>query len=64
MAGPGAPTVPEHAALGVARVSLGSAVAEAAYGLVRRAAEELAKSGTYTAVEGGIPYPEINGLMG
>jgi 2-methylisocitrate lyase-like PEP mutase family enzyme len=64
MAGPGAPTVSELAALGVARVSLGSAVAEAAYGLVRRAAEELAKSGTYTAVEGGIPYPEINGLMG
>ena len=47
----------------MARVSLGAAVAEAAYGLVRRAAEELAKSGTYTAVEGGIPYPELNALM-
>ena len=64
MAGPGAPTVADLAALGVARVSLGSAVAEAAYGLVRRAAEELAKSGTYTAVEGGMPYSELNGLMG
>ncbi|WP_194916038.1 isocitrate lyase/PEP mutase family protein [Catenulispora rubra] len=63
MVGPGAPTVAELAALGVARVSLGAAVAEAAYGLVRRAAEELAKSGTYTAVEGGLPYPELNGLM-
>ena len=63
MVGPGAPAVAELAALGVARVSLGAAVAEAAYGLVRRAAEELAKSGTYTAVEGGMPYPELNGLM-
>jgi 2-methylisocitrate lyase-like PEP mutase family enzyme len=63
MVGPGAPTVAELAALGVARVSLGAAVAEAAYGLVRRAAEELAKSGTYTAVENGMPYPELNGLM-
>lgn len=63
MVGPGAPSVGELAALGVARVSLGAAVAEAAYGLVRRAAEELAKSGTYTAVEGGIPYPELNALM-
>lgn len=63
MVGPGAPPVAELAALGVARVSLGSAVAEAAYGVARRAAEELVKTGTYTAVENGIPYPELNGLM-
>ena len=63
MVGPGAPSVGELAGLGVARVSLGAAVAEAAYGLVRRAAEELAKSGTYTAIEGGIPYPDLNALM-
>lgn len=63
MVGPGAPPVADLAALGVARVSLGAAVAEAAYGLVRRAAEELARSGTYTAVEDGIPYLELNGLM-
>jgi 2-methylisocitrate lyase-like PEP mutase family enzyme len=64
LVGPGSPTVGELAALGVARVSLGSAVAEAAYGLVRRAAEELAASGTYTSVAGGLAYPELNGLMG
>ncbi|OLE28560.1 MAG: 3-methyl-2-oxobutanoate hydroxymethyltransferase [Catenulispora sp. 13_1_20CM_3_70_7] len=63
LAGPGAPTVAELGALGVARVSLGSAVAEAAYGLVRRAAEELAASGTYTAVADAIAYGELNDLM-
>lgn len=63
LVGPGAPTVGELAELGVARVSLGSAVAEAAYGLVRRAAEELAASGTYTSVAQAIDYGELNKLM-
>ncbi|NUR59150.1 MAG: isocitrate lyase/phosphoenolpyruvate mutase family protein [Catenulispora sp.] len=63
LVGPGAPTVGELAALGVARVSLGSAVAEAAYGLVRRAAEELAAHGTYTSVAEALNYGELNNLM-
>ncbi|NUR25416.1 MAG: isocitrate lyase/phosphoenolpyruvate mutase family protein, partial [Catenulispora sp.] len=64
LVGPGAPSVGELAALGVARVSLGSGIAEAAYGLVRRAAEELAASGTYTTVSEAIDYGELNKLMG
>lgn len=63
LVGPGAPTVRELADLGVARVSLGSAVAEAAYGLVRRAAEELAADGTYTSVAQAMNYGELNNLM-
>jgi 2-methylisocitrate lyase-like PEP mutase family enzyme len=60
---PDSPSVPELARLGVARVSLGSAVAEAAYGLVRRAAQELAATGTYGAVAEAMGYGEINSLM-
>jgi 2-methylisocitrate lyase-like PEP mutase family enzyme len=63
LVGPGAPSVGELGALGVARVSLGSGVAEAAYGLVRRAAQELATSGTYTSVAESIDYGELNKLM-
>nr|MDT0667369.1 hypothetical protein [Micromonospora sp. DSM 115978] len=61
--GPGAPSVAEFAGVGVARVSLGSAVASAAYGLVGRAVRELASQGTYTAVDGGVGYGELNGLV-
>ncbi|MET8955009.1 isocitrate lyase/PEP mutase family protein [Streptomyces sp. NPDC004393] len=62
--GPGAPTVPELAALGVARVSAGSGVAQAAHGLVHRAARELLDTGTYGALAGGLSYGELNGLPG
>ncbi|WP_436521434.1 isocitrate lyase/PEP mutase family protein [Actinoplanes sp. HUAS TT8] len=44
----GAPTVPELAALGVRRVSTGGALAWAAYGALRDAAQELLTSGTTT----------------
>lgn len=61
---PGSPTVAELAKLGVARVSLGSAVAEAAYAVVRRTAEELLTSGTYSATQAEpIDYQEFNTLM-
>lgn len=63
LAGPGAPPVSVLASAGAARVSLGSAVAEAAYALVDRAARELRAAGTYTAVEGGIPWGELNALL-
>lgn len=62
MAGSGALTVEELAALGVARVSLGSAMAQAAYGVVRAAAEELLGSGTYAGLAAGIDYGELNAL--
>ncbi|MFJ6794600.1 isocitrate lyase/phosphoenolpyruvate mutase family protein [Streptomyces sp. NPDC091268] len=63
LVGPGAPTVAELGALGVARVSLGSWVAEAAYAVVRRAAEELISGGTYGSLAGSLPYGEVNDLL-
>ncbi|MEE6262918.1 isocitrate lyase/PEP mutase family protein [Plantactinospora sonchi] len=63
LAGPGAPSVPELAKLGVARVSLGSSVAEAAYGVARRAAEEAFGDGTYHALADALDYGSINALM-
>ncbi|MFE6332336.1 isocitrate lyase/phosphoenolpyruvate mutase family protein [Streptomyces sp. NPDC057798] len=64
MAGPGAPTVSELASLGVARVSVGSAIAQAVHALVRRAARELLGAGTYGTLAGGADYGELNSLLG
>src|SRR6476661_9863543 len=65
LAGPGVPSIPELAKLGVKRVSYGSGPHPAAMGLLRRMAEEARTSGTYQALtEGAVPYEEINGLMG
>ena len=61
---PGAPTVGELADLGVARVSLGSGVAEAAYAVMRRATQEVLASGTYGEIANAIAYGELNGLLG
>lgn len=63
MVGPGAPPVAELAALGVARISLGGAIAEAAYALADRAARELFTAGTYDSTAGGLPYATLNGLL-
>ncbi|MFH8656055.1 isocitrate lyase/phosphoenolpyruvate mutase family protein [Streptomyces afghaniensis] len=63
MAGPGAPMVAELAALGVARVSVGSGVAQAAHALVRRAARELLDTGTYRSLADGLDYGEVNALL-
>ncbi|MGF1424987.1 isocitrate lyase/PEP mutase family protein [Kitasatospora sp. LaBMicrA B282] len=63
LAGPGAPAVGELSKLGVARVSLGSSVAEAAYAVVRRVAAELAATGTYDCLADAIAYGELNALM-
>ncbi|SCF40211.1 isocitrate lyase/PEP mutase family protein [Micromonospora mirobrigensis] len=63
LAGPGALPVTTLAGLGVARVSLGSALAEAAYGLVRRAATEALGAGSYASLAGAIDYGELNALL-
>jgi 2-methylisocitrate lyase-like PEP mutase family enzyme len=63
MAMPGAPSVAELAALGVARVSVGPAIAAAALGLTRDAARELLTHGTYGALERMMPIGEANGLF-
>jgi 2-methylisocitrate lyase-like PEP mutase family enzyme len=64
LVGPGSPSVAELEALGVARLSVGSAIMRASLGVARRAAEELMASGTYASLEGGIPHGEVNKLLG
>lgn len=63
MVGPGAPTVDELSALGVARVSLGASIASAAYGLVQRAVREALETGGYSTLHAPISYGEINALL-
>lgn len=64
LAGPHTPTVPELARLGVARVSVGGGLARMALGAVRRAAEELAEQGTFTAITREALSPaEFRGLF-
>jgi 2-methylisocitrate lyase-like PEP mutase family enzyme len=63
MAGPGAPSIPELAALGVARISLGSSVAQAAYGLVGRAAAAAFGDGGYAPLAGAADYGTLNALL-
>jgi 2-methylisocitrate lyase-like PEP mutase family enzyme len=63
LAGPGAPSAPELQRLGVARVSVGSGAMRATLGLVKRIAEELKSSGTYAAMEGGIPHADVNRML-
>jgi 2-methylisocitrate lyase-like PEP mutase family enzyme len=63
LVGAGSPSVAELADLGVARVSLGSAVAQAAYALAARAAAEAYSAGTYTAVADTYDYGALNALL-
>jgi len=64
LAGPGSPSIPELAKLGVARVSVGSAPVRATLGLLRRMADELRTSGTYSSMDGAVSHPEMNKLLG
>jgi 2-methylisocitrate lyase-like PEP mutase family enzyme len=63
MAGPGAATVAELTTAGVVRISLGSAVAQAAYGLAARAATELFTTGTYDSSTNGFSYTSMNNAL-
>lgn len=63
LGGPGAPTLPELAELGVARVSVGSGPMRATLGHLRRIGEELREEGTYHRMEDAIPYGELNELL-
>jgi len=64
LAVPGMASIPELEKLGVARVSVGSGPMRATLGLLRQVAEELKASGTYRAMEGAVPYAEVNKLLG
>jgi 2-methylisocitrate lyase-like PEP mutase family enzyme len=63
MAVPGGPSVAELGAIGVCRVTIGTGLAQAAYSVVRRAAQELLDHGTYGALAGVVGYPELNALF-
>jgi 2-methylisocitrate lyase-like PEP mutase family enzyme len=63
LAGPGFPSIAELQRLGVARVSLGSKPMLAGLGLLRRLAQELQQTGTYTSLEGAVTYAEMQKLL-
>lgn len=63
LTGPGAPPIPALAGLGVARVSLGSLIAQAAYDLVQRAAREVFTKGTYESLNRSLDYQQLNKLL-
>lgn len=63
MAGPGAPTVAELGALGVARVSLGPGVAQVAYAAARRTAQELFGTGDHASLAEGTAFGELDALF-
>lgn len=63
LAGPSSPSVPELEKAGVARVSMGSGPMRATLGLLKRIAEELRTSGTYSALAGAPDHADVNRLM-
>ena len=63
MAMPGAPSAKQLGEIGVARVSVGPWVAQAALATALRAARELVEQGTYTSLEASLPFPELNAMF-
>jgi 2-methylisocitrate lyase-like PEP mutase family enzyme len=63
MAMPGAPSTSQLGQLGVARVSVGPAIAQAALVMTRRAARELLEKGSYETLEDSESVGEINDLF-
>jgi 2-methylisocitrate lyase-like PEP mutase family enzyme len=64
LAVPGSPSIPEFAALGVKRISLGSGPMRAVLGMLRRIGQEVGAEGTYSNMSGAPPHAEMNQLMG
>jgi 2-methylisocitrate lyase-like PEP mutase family enzyme len=56
-------TVDQLAQLGVRRISVGGALARAAWAGFLTAAREISEHGTFDALAGAIPFDEINGLF-
>ncbi len=63
MAMPGAPNATQLGKMGVARVSVGPGIAQAALAAVQSAASELLQQGTYRSLETGLPFPELNAMF-
>jgi len=56
-------TVAELASLGVRRISVGGALARAAWGGFLVAAAEIARAGTFRGLAAAAPFAEVNGLF-
>ena len=56
-------TVAELARIGVRRISVGGALARAAWGGFLAAAREIAERGTFTVLSQGVPFGEIDGAF-
>ena len=63
MVHPGAPTVTDLAALGVARISVGSSIAQAAYKVADLAAREILTSGTYGSLHQAVNFHALNTML-
>ncbi len=63
LVGAGAPPTAELARLGVARVSLGASVAQAALEMARRVAIEVLERGTYESLAEVPPFAEVNRIF-
>lgn len=63
MAMPGAPSAKRLGEIGVARVSVGPWIAQAALAVTQRITHELVEQGTYTALEASLPFAELNGMF-
>lgn len=63
MAGPGGPSIADLHTWGAARVSVGPAIAQAAYALAQRAAAEVLTTGTYDSFRDGLDYIAVNSWL-
>jgi 2-methylisocitrate lyase-like PEP mutase family enzyme len=63
LVGPAAPPVADLAAAGVARISTGSSIAAACYGLLDRAAHDLFGPGTHESTQTTLDYAKLNTLL-
>jgi 2-methylisocitrate lyase-like PEP mutase family enzyme len=64
LGGPSAPPLADLRRLGVRRVSLGSAMARAAYGHAEKAAREILTKGTCEILQGAPTYAQMQTLLG
>ncbi|MGH3679234.1 MAG: isocitrate lyase/phosphoenolpyruvate mutase family protein, partial [Natronosporangium sp.] len=64
MAAPNGPTIAELSAAGVRRVSLGAAIASAAYSLVQHATREVLEAGTYATLSAPAGHPDLDARLG
>jgi 2-methylisocitrate lyase-like PEP mutase family enzyme len=63
LAGPESPTLAELQAIGLARVSYGSAFLKAAIGATKKLAREIRERGTVTALKEALTTPEVAALV-